>query len=185
VRLIVIHSQNFSKIFLFLLTVQLIFTRSLRKATFPFLFIWNLVFKIGFGTLSHKHLRNVARGSRSVVRAPHIRCVQCVQETYSKNCTQQSLRYHRVTTMCAMCAGCAGIFKLLTEFFKNINLFFKTNFNLNLPCTHCTHLANPCGCGLFSQIYPAHITAHTLHTWVYSLHTRPANHDSLTIYHGV
>jgi hypothetical protein len=146
VHLIVIHSQIFSKIFLFALIAQLIFTRSLRKAPFPFLFIWNLVFKIDFGALSQKHLRNVARGSRSVVRAPQKVCVKCVSGTYLVSNTQLSLIFQSLTYVCVMCVRCVSFFKLFTKFFYLHVFFLKTNFNLNLLYTHYTHLYSPHGC---------------------------------------
>jgi hypothetical protein len=167
---------------LFVLIAQLIFTRSLSKATFPFLFIWNLVLIIGFGTLSHKHLRNVVRGSRSVARAPQNRCVQCVQGTDLLSCTHNSFNYHTLTLVRAMCAGCAGIFKLLQTFFQNSVLFFKTNFNLNLPCTHCTHLYTLHGYWISYLFYPARTPARTLHKQVSSLHALTANHESRPIF---
>ena len=143
--LIVIRSHNFSKNFLFALIAKLIFTRSLRKATFPFLFIWNLVFKIGFGTLSQKHLRNVARGSRPVARAPQNRCVPCVPFRYLVFSTHLFVIYHGLITMCTSCTMCTKFFKLFETFFKNAVLFCKTNFNSNLPSTHGTHCFNPHG----------------------------------------
>ena len=172
---------------MFVLIAQLIFIRSLRKATFPFLFIWNLVFKISFGTLSHKHLRNVARGSRSVARAPHIVCVQCVLDSISVSCTHNSLNYHRLNVVCVVCVGCVGIFKLFETFFKNTVLFFKTNFNLNLPCTPNTHHSIPCGIWLSAISNPAHMPTHTLHTHpVSNTHDREprfANHLSRSMTH--
>lgn len=129
---------KFLKIFLFLLTVQLIFTRSLRKATFPFLFIWNLVFKIGFGTLSQKHLRNVARGSRPVARAPHIGGTKWVLGWYYLSSTRYSLYYHTLTVGGTNGTSGTTFSKLFETFLKNTVLFCKTNFNLNLLSTTST-----------------------------------------------
>lgn len=151
---------KFLKNFLFVLIAQLIFTRPLRGATSPLLLIWNLVFKVSFGTLSQKHLRHVARGSRSMPRAPHIGVCQGVSGLISVLRTLNSLNYHTLTAWCVRCAQCAGIFKLFETFFKNTVLFFKTNFNLNLPCTPCTPSLNPYSYWLSEISKCAHLCVH-------------------------
>jgi hypothetical protein len=116
-----------------------------QKGHLPPLLIRNLVFKFGFGTLSQKHLRNVARGSRPVARAPHIELCQPVSGTITLSDTDKLLNYHTLTLFCVSCVRCVSAFKLYLSFLKNTVLFCKTNFNLKLPDTLNTHLYNPHG----------------------------------------
>jgi hypothetical protein len=120
---------------LFLLIAQLIFTQSLRKSTSPLLLIWNLVFKVSFGTLSQKHLRTVARGSRPVARAPHIGGTKWVLGWYYLSSTRYSLYYHTLTVGGTNGTSGTTFSKLFETFFKNTVLFCKKNFNLNLLST--------------------------------------------------
>lgn len=90
-----------------------------------------------------KHLRNVARGSRSVARAPHIGGTKCVLISFHVFGTHLFLTFHGLTVSGTNGTSGTRFFKLFTKFFYLHVFFLKTNFNLNLLSTNSTTRTNP------------------------------------------
>ena len=72
----------------------------------------------------------------------------------------------------------AGISKFAQTFFKKHVLFFKLNFNSNLPATHATQFETP--------MFPHFLPIFTCYTCCYTSATKhlvPATHDPRTTIH--
>ena len=108
-----------------------------------------------------KHLRNVARGSRSMPRAPYIELCQPVSGTITLSDTDKLLNYHTLTLFCVSCVRCVSVFKLFETFFKNTVLFFKTNFNSKLPDTADTDPSSPHGYWISYQKFLTQVLTQT------------------------